>query len=101
MPAAPPRPELFILRTAPEALQDLRARLHATRWPDAPEDAGWSPGTDLAYLRRLVGYWADGFEPRHDDPPSGRDLRRASDRPQQPWLRLQKCRSSGVRCGST
>jgi hypothetical protein len=43
-------------------LEDLRARLHATRWPDAPEDAGWSLGTDLGYLRELVAYWADEFD---------------------------------------
>jgi pimeloyl-ACP methyl ester carboxylesterase len=43
-------------------LQDLRARLRATRWPDAPGDAGWSLGIDLAYLRELVAYWADGFD---------------------------------------
>jgi pimeloyl-ACP methyl ester carboxylesterase len=55
-------PEPFIPRTSPEALDDLRARLRATRWPDAPEDAGWSMGADLAYLRELVGYWADGFD---------------------------------------
>jgi pimeloyl-ACP methyl ester carboxylesterase len=57
-----PHPVPFELRTAPEALEDLRARLRATRWPDAPEDAGWSLGTDLAYLRELVAYWADGFD---------------------------------------
>ena len=34
----------------------------SSRWPDAPEDAGWSLGTDLAYLRELVAYWADGFD---------------------------------------
>jgi pimeloyl-ACP methyl ester carboxylesterase len=62
MPDAAPRPEPFTLRTAPAALEDLRARLRATRWPDAPEDAGWSMGTDLAYLRELVAYWADGFD---------------------------------------
>ena len=62
MPDVPPRPEPFIQRTAPEALDDLRARLRVTRWPDAPEDAGWSLGTDLAYLRELVGYWSDGFD---------------------------------------
>ena len=62
MPDAPPRPEPFTQQTAPAALADLRARLRATRWPDAPEDAGWSLGTDLAYLRDLVGYWADGFD---------------------------------------
>jgi pimeloyl-ACP methyl ester carboxylesterase len=54
--------EPFRLNTSPEALEDLRSRLRATRWPDAPEDAGWSLGTDLAYLRGLVAYWADGFD---------------------------------------
>ncbi|MFD3610950.1 epoxide hydrolase N-terminal domain-containing protein [Streptomyces atroolivaceus] len=51
------RPEPFIQQTAPAALEDLRARLRATRWPDAPEDAGWSLGTDLDHLRELVTYW--------------------------------------------
>jgi len=56
------RPEPFTAHTAPAALEDLRARLRATRWPDTPEDAGWSLGTDLAYLRELVDYWAGGFD---------------------------------------
>jgi pimeloyl-ACP methyl ester carboxylesterase len=58
----PPRPEPFTSQAAPAALVDLRVRLRATRWPDTPEDAGWSLGTDLAYLRELVAYWADGFD---------------------------------------
>jgi pimeloyl-ACP methyl ester carboxylesterase len=62
MPDARPRPEPFTSRVAPEALEDLRARLRSTRWPDAPHDAGWSLGTDLGYLRELVAYWADGFD---------------------------------------
>ena len=62
MPDVPLRPDPFIPRAAPGALEDLRARLRATRWPDAPEDADWSLGTDLAYLRELVAYWADGFD---------------------------------------
>jgi pimeloyl-ACP methyl ester carboxylesterase len=61
MPDASPQPEPFTARAAPAALEDLRTRLRATRWPDAPEDAGWSLGTDLAYLRELVAYWVDGF----------------------------------------
>jgi pimeloyl-ACP methyl ester carboxylesterase len=60
MPTATPEP--FTLHSSPEALEDLRARLRATRWPDAPEDAGWSMGTDLDYLRELCAYWADGFD---------------------------------------
>jgi pimeloyl-ACP methyl ester carboxylesterase len=62
MPDASPHPEPFTLRTDPSAIEDLRARLRATRWPDMPEDAGWSLGTDVDYLRELVAYWADGFD---------------------------------------
>jgi hypothetical protein len=62
MPDAAGRPEPFTPQTAPAALEDLRARLRATRWPDTPEDAGWSLGTDLVYLRELVAYWADEFD---------------------------------------
>jgi pimeloyl-ACP methyl ester carboxylesterase len=57
-----PQPESFTLRTDPAALDDLRTRLRATRWPDAPQDAGWSMGTDVGYLRELAAYWADGFD---------------------------------------
>ncbi|GAA2626165.1 epoxide hydrolase family protein [Paractinoplanes durhamensis] len=55
-------PVPFQLSTPPAVLDDLRARLRATRWPDQPEDAGWSLGTDVGYLRELVAYWADGFD---------------------------------------
>ncbi len=54
--------EPFVLRTDPQALADLGTRLRATRWPDAPEDAGWALGTDLDYLRELAGSWAGGFD---------------------------------------
>ncbi len=57
-----PTVEPFTPSTPPAALEDLRARLLATRWPDTPEDAGWTLGTDLDYLRELVTYWADGFD---------------------------------------
>lgn len=55
-------PQPFTPTTEPGAWEDLRARLRATRWPDAPEGAAWSSGVDLAYLRELVAYWADGFD---------------------------------------
>ncbi|PSM45026.1 multidrug MFS transporter [Streptomyces dioscori] len=62
MSDASPQPEPFTPSTEPAALEDLRTRLRATRWPDAPEDAGWSLGTDVDYLRELVAYWADTFD---------------------------------------
>jgi len=54
--------EPFGDRATAAQLADLRARLRNTRWPDALQDAGWSLGTDLDYLKRLVEYWADGFD---------------------------------------
>lgn len=50
------RPEPFASHTGEAALEDLRARLRATRRPDAPDDAGWSLGVDLDYLRELLAY---------------------------------------------
>jgi hypothetical protein len=54
--------EPFRIHATPAELDDLRTRLRATRWPDAPEAAGWSMGTDLGYLRELVTYWAEEFD---------------------------------------
>ncbi len=62
MPDSAPTTEPFTARTPPAVWADLRGRLRATRWPDAPQDAAWSAGTDVAYLRELVAYWADGFD---------------------------------------
>ncbi|ULN29218.1 epoxide hydrolase [Mycolicibacterium smegmatis] len=56
------RPEPFAHVTPDEQLDDLRRRLRATRWNDAPEDAVWSIGADSGYLRELVDYWVDEFD---------------------------------------
>ncbi len=47
----------------PEAdLDDLRSRLHRTRWPE-PEPVGdWSQGTPPAVLREFCEYWAAGYD---------------------------------------
>jgi len=42
-------------------LADVRQRLLATRWPDDPDNADWSYGTQAGYLRELVDYWIHGF----------------------------------------
>ena len=54
--------EPFVVDVPAAVLDDLRDRLHATRWPDQLEGTGWDYGTDLAYLRDLCAYWADTFD---------------------------------------
>jgi pimeloyl-ACP methyl ester carboxylesterase len=43
-------------------LDDLRARLRGTRWATPWPVDGWDAGTDGAALRRLVDYWASGYD---------------------------------------
>ncbi|MBR7838556.1 epoxide hydrolase [Actinospica durhamensis] len=43
-------------------LEDLRTRLRATRWPAQWPVDGWEAGTDVRALRRLVEYWATGYD---------------------------------------
>jgi pimeloyl-ACP methyl ester carboxylesterase len=61
-----PRPPLaiepFSIHVTDRVLADLRARIRNTRWPDPAPGAAWEQGTDLAYLRRVLGYWADEFD---------------------------------------
>jgi pimeloyl-ACP methyl ester carboxylesterase len=45
-----------------EVLDDLRARLDGTRWPEAETVADWSQGVPLVYLRGLCRYWAEGYD---------------------------------------
>ena len=54
--------EPFAVSLPQETLDDLRERLARTRWPDEVRDAGWDYGTNLAYLKELVGYWTNGFD---------------------------------------
>lgn len=43
-------------------IADLRARLKAARLPDQIDGTGWQYGTDTAYLRELLSYWATDFD---------------------------------------
>lgn len=52
----------FTIDVSEAVLDDLRDRLARTRFPDQIEDAGWSYGTDLSYLKELCAYWRTGFD---------------------------------------
>ena len=57
-PAAHP----FRLHVADAAIDDLRARLARTRFPDQAPGEPWAYGTDVAYLERLVEHWRTSFD---------------------------------------
>ena len=54
--------EPFRLHVPDAAIADLRARLARTRFPDQVPGTSWAYGTDVDYLRELVGYWRDDFD---------------------------------------
>ncbi|HEX7096746.1 MAG TPA: epoxide hydrolase [Acidimicrobiales bacterium] len=54
--------EPFRIDVPDAVLDDLRARIRATRWPEPAPGEPWAQGTDLAYLRELCEHWADEFD---------------------------------------
>lgn len=52
----------FKISVAQSELDDLRARLRNTRWPDAETVDDWSQGAPLEYVKSLCSYWADGYD---------------------------------------
>jgi pimeloyl-ACP methyl ester carboxylesterase len=57
----------FQVNISQPALDDLRARLARTRWPDEVDGAGWDYGANLASMRELVTYWETRFDWRHEE----------------------------------
>jgi len=55
-------PSPFTIAVDESALDDLRRRLSATRWPLPAPGEPWEQGTDLAYLRDLVDDWRVRFD---------------------------------------
>ena len=54
--------EPFHIDIPQAALDDLRERLARARFPEQLPDASWDYGTELGYLRDLVGYWRDSYD---------------------------------------
>jgi pimeloyl-ACP methyl ester carboxylesterase len=52
----------FTIDVPDELLDDLRRRLHATRWPDREVVDDWSQGIPLAYVRDVCEHWADTYD---------------------------------------
>ncbi|MBE1591369.1 epoxide hydrolase family protein [Nonomuraea angiospora] len=54
----------FRIEVPGDVLDDLRARLRATRFTDRTGAKAWQAGADPTYLRELVTYWAEDFDYR-------------------------------------
>jgi len=52
----------FRIEVPDAVLDDLRARLRATRFPAQIDAAGWDYGTELGYLEELCRYWAEDYD---------------------------------------
>jgi pimeloyl-ACP methyl ester carboxylesterase len=59
-PDAPVRP--FQVEFPQEAIDDLRRRIAATRWPEKETVADVSQGVQLATMQALARYWADDYD---------------------------------------
>jgi pimeloyl-ACP methyl ester carboxylesterase len=60
--AAPAAIRPFKIQVPQAALDDLRRRIAATRWPDKETVADQSQGAQLAKLQELVRYWGSGYD---------------------------------------
>jgi pimeloyl-ACP methyl ester carboxylesterase len=54
--------EAFEIAASEQALDDLRRRLRATRWPEREVVGDWSQGTPLAYVQEVCAYWAEKYD---------------------------------------
>lgn len=52
----------FRIEASDEALEDLRRRLRATRWPEAEPVTDWSQGIPRAYMEEVCRYWAEKYD---------------------------------------
>ncbi|RKH83389.1 epoxide hydrolase, partial [Corallococcus praedator] len=59
--------EPFQINIPQSTLDDLRARLANTRWPDEVADTDWELGTNRTYIKKLVDYWQDQFDWRKQE----------------------------------
>ena len=57
----------FKVQVPQAALDDLRRRINATRWPDKETVGDQSQGAQLAKLQALVRYWGSGYDWRRTE----------------------------------
>jgi len=61
-PAAAPAIRPFTIETPEPDLEDLRARIRATRWPEKEPVEDHSHGVRLETMQKLAHYWLNGYD---------------------------------------
>jgi epoxide hydrolase len=59
--------EGFRIHVEQAVLDDLRARLSRTRFPDQIDGTGWERGVPAGYLRELVDHWMGAYDWRAEE----------------------------------
>lgn len=52
----------FTIAVGDDVLDDLKARLARTRFPNEVEGGGWHYGADLTYMRQMVRHWQTDYD---------------------------------------
>jgi pimeloyl-ACP methyl ester carboxylesterase len=56
------QPRRFTIDIPQAQLDDLKARLALTRFPERETVEDWDQGIPLAYVREMAGYWANSYD---------------------------------------
>jgi len=52
----------FRIAVSDDVLDDLKARLRRTRWPEAELVGDWSQGAPLTWIQEVCRYWAESYD---------------------------------------
>jgi len=55
------------IELAQSHLDDLKAKLNLTRWPDEIDGSGWTYGASMSYVKDLTSYWLNYFDWRKSE----------------------------------
>lgn len=59
--------KLFSINIRQSVLDDLKDRLKKTRFPEELENSGWSNGTSISYMKKLIDYWLHDYDWRKQE----------------------------------
>ena len=52
----------FKINVSINDINDLRARIESTRWPEKETVNDWNQGTPLSYMKEIGDYWINDYD---------------------------------------